>query len=232
MAVLHERDLRGQTKIGWLDSAHTFSFGGFRDPNRMGHRALRVINDDRVIPGAGFGTHSHRDMDILTYVVSGELGHKDSLGNGSTITPGEIQMMSAGTGITHSEMNVSETDPVHFLQIWMIPDENGLTPSYDQKRINSQAPKNRLHPIATPTGTEDGVKLNSDSYLYTGHLDAGTSVSHAFKSGRAGFLQVVSGVVSVSGEELRAGDGLQFEGVESCDMTASEDSVILLFDLA
>ena len=232
MTILHERDLRGKTKIGWLDSAHTFSFGGFRDPNRMGHRALRVINDDHVIPGAGFATHSHKDMDILTYVIDGELGHKDSLGNGSTIVPGEIQMMSAGTGITHSEMNVSDEHPVHFLQIWIVPDENDLTPSYDQKVINDSATKNRLHPIATPEGTQDGVKLNSDTFVYKCKLDSGSRVSHTFETGRAGFLQIVSGLVEVSDEELAAGDGLQIEGTNMCEMLAKEDSVILLFDLA
>lgn len=232
MTLLHERDLRGTTQIGWLDSAHTFSFGGFHDPARMGHRALRVINDDRVIPGAGFGTHSHRDMDILTYVIDGALAHKDSLGNGSTIRPGEIQMMSAGTGITHSEMNASGDAPVHFLQIWIVPDETGLQPSYDQKEINRKAARGALHLIAGPEGRDDAVKLNSDTRLYTAELDAGSNVTHAFAAGRAGFLQVVSGIIEVSGESLRAGDGLQIEGTEACTITAREDAVILLFDLA
>ena len=231
MPMIHDRNARGRTKIGWLDSYHTFSMGGFYDPNRIQHRALRVLNEDRVIPGAGFGTHGHKDMDIISVVLDGALRHKDSMGNGSIIQPGEIQAMSAGTGITHSEMNASETDPVHFFQIWIIPDERGLPPRYQQKTIDATAAKNEFHPIATPEGEGDAIKLHSDTSLYLAKLDEGTEVSHVFETGRAGFLQILSGEVEIEGNRLKAGDGLQFEATTSCSVLATETSDILLFDL-
>ncbi|MDF1719063.1 MAG: pirin family protein [Minwuia sp.] len=180
MALIHERALRGHTRTGWLDSHHTFSFAGFRDPARMGHRALRVINQDRVIGGAGFGAHQHADMDILTYVITGCLAHEDSLGNGSIIRPGEIQRMSAGSGIRHSEMNASTTDGVHFLQIWIIPDQRGGPPSYEQKAIDQRVLGQGWTLIAGPAAEQPVVSLFSDTRVLLARPSAGAEVRHTF----------------------------------------------------
>ncbi|AZV79898.1 pirin family protein [Parasedimentitalea marina] len=231
MPLIHDRNSRGHTKTGWLDSFHTFSMGGFYDPKRVQHRALRVLNEDRVIPGAGFGKHDHQEMDIVTLVLSGALRHEDSLGNGSVIHPGEIQSMTAGTGITHSEMNASESEQVHFYQIWIIPDETGLSPSYQQRPIDLIATKNTLHPIACGRGSDGTVKLHSDTTLLMAGLTDGASVHYQFEPGRAGFLQVVSGLISIDGNQFKAGDGLQFESTGHCSVDAEEDATVLLFDL-
>lgn len=232
MPLIHERALRGHTVGGWLDSFHTFSFGGFNDPSRMGFRSLRVINEDRVIPGAGFGEHFHEDMEILTYVISGALRHEDSLGNGSTIRPGEIQRMSAGTGITHSEMNASDTDAVHFLQIWILPERSDLPPSYEQKTIAPADPSDPFTPIALPGGGPNAVALHQDASVFLVRLADGQEASRSFGAGRAGFLQVVDGMVSIDDERLVAGDGLQFDAVKTCTVTALSDCTLMLFDLA
>lgn len=231
MALIHEKSSRGRTQTGWLDSFHTFSFGGFNDPVRVGHRSLRVINEDRVIPGAGFGEHSHADMEIITYVISGALAHRDSLGNGSTIHVGDIQRMSAGTGITHSEMNASDTEPVHFLQIWILPDRDGVEPSYEQRAIDTAKATNRFHVIAGVDGGMDAVHLHRNVSALLARMDEGVTATHEFAPGRAGFLQIVNGMVTVDGETLSAGDGLQFTGRDICTVGALTDCEVLLFDL-
>lgn len=232
MALIHDKSLRGHTQMGWLDSFHTFSFGGFSDPSRAGHRALRVINEDRVISGAGFGTHEHSEMDILTYVISGALKHEDSLGNGSIIKPGEIQRMSAGTGIHHSEMNASDEEGVHFLQIWIIPEARDIEPSYEQIGINEDNIHNKFGLIASPGKQGNVVHLNSDTHVYLAKLDDGKIIDHNFKTGRAGFLQVIDGMIEINGEKLSAGDGLQFDEQEICTIKSISDCELMLFDLA
>lgn len=230
--LIHDRNARGHTKIGWLDSYHTFSFGGFYDPERMGFRALRVINDDRVVPGAGFGAHSHRDMEIITYVLEGALEHKDSLGNGAIIYPGEAQIMSAGTGITHSEFNPSKTDPVHFLQIWIIPEQQNLEPRYEQKAFPIEERQGKLRLIAAKDQRDGAVKIHQDVELYTAILAPGDVVNYQLKPQRYAWLQVAQGVVNFNGEELRAGDGVQINGEEQLEISTNVGAEILLFDLA
>ncbi len=230
--LIHDRSARGHTKIGWLDSYHTFSFGNFYDPKRLGFRSLRVINDDRVLPGAGFGAHSHRDMEILTYVLEGALEHKDSLGTGAVIYPGEAQVMSAGTGITHSEFNASQTDPVHFLQIWIIPDTQGLPPRYEQRAFPLEEKKGKLRLIAAKDGREGAVTIHQDVDLYTSVLEAGDVVTYALKPNRYGWLQIAQGVAILNGQELRAGDGVQISSSEQLQISTHIGAEILLFDLA
>jgi quercetin 2,3-dioxygenase len=230
--TIHDRNLRGHTKIGWLDSRHTFSFGNFQDPNRMGFRSLRVINDDRVIPGAGFGTHGHRDMEILTYVLEGELAHKDSLGTGSVIRPGDVQIMSAGTGIQHSEFNNSESEPVHFLQIWMLPDRQNITPRYDQRDFPLVEKQGKLRLVGSKDGREGSVVIHQDINLYVSVLSAGDSVSCETQPGRFAWVQVARGMATLNGESLREGDGVQINSPELLELTAESDAEILLFDLA
>lgn len=230
MIRIHDRDIRGTTKTGWLDSKHTFSFGNFRDPNRMGFRSLRVINEDWVIPGAGFDTHPHSDMEIITYILKGELAHKDSLGTGSTIRPGEIQKMSAGTGILHSEFNPSNDNGVHLLQIWLRPDERGLAPSYEQKTI---IPKEGAFTVIGQKGGSDGaVTIHQDATLLVAHLKDGQEASYAFAKGRHGFLQLARGRITLNGETLKEGDGAEITETDSITVSATADSEVLLFDLA
>lgn len=230
--LIHDRGARGHTKIGWLDSYHTFSFGGFYDPKRMGFRSLRVINDDRVVPGAGFGAHSHRDMEILTYVLEGSLEHKDSLGNGAVIYPGEAQIMSAGTGITHSEYNHSKTEPVHFLQIWIIPDEQGLQPRYEQRDFPLEEKRGFLRLIAAKDGREGAVTIHQDVDLYTSIMEPGDVVSYDVKPHRYAWLQIAQGVATLNGNALRAGDGVQLSGQAQLEISTDIGAEILLFDLA
>ncbi|MEE4271762.1 MAG: pirin family protein [Thermoanaerobaculales bacterium] len=230
-ALIHEKAQRGTTRTGWLTSRHTFSFGGFRDPNRVGHRALRVLNDDVVIPGAGFGQHPHRDMDIVTYVVSGSLRHQDSMGNTSVIRAGEFQHMYAGTGVVHSEMNASETEEVHFLQIWILPERVGGAPTYFQIDVDLDAHRNGLIPVAGPEPRAGQAGLRSDTRIFLARLDEGTVIRRVFGPGRAGFLHIVDGVVDIEGHRLSAGDGLQFEAKSACDITAKSDAEVMLFDL-
>lgn len=231
MNRIHDRDLRGKARTGWLDSQHTFSFGHFNDPQRMGLRSLRVINEDRVIPGAGFAEHGHADMEIITYVISGALAHKDSLGTGSVIRPGEIQRMSAGTGIRHSEMNASEEEPVHFLQIWVHPEKAGLAPSYQQVTLPEDAGAGGFTPIAGPDIGEGGVTIHQDAHILVAKPKEGERVSFEVRAGRAAFLQLVKGEVGVRGETLRAGDGLELTAAGRFELEATADSEILLFDL-
>ncbi len=214
MIRFRDRNTRGHTRTGWLDSRHSFSFGAsYRDPEHMGFRALRVMNEDRIIPGAGFPAHSHRDMEIVTYVLEGKLRHQDSLGNGSVIRPGELQRMSAGTGITHSEMNASAADAAHLLQIWIIPDREGIPPGYEQKPLGDA--RGRLELAAGPAGSEAPVTLQADARLYVARLDAGATVTHAAAPGRGQWLQVARGLVALNDTEMREGDGAAVEERET-----------------
>ncbi|MCU0537369.1 MAG: pirin family protein [Hydrococcus sp. Prado102] len=230
--LIHDRNARGHSQIGWLDSYHTFSFGGFQDPDRMGFRHLRVINEDRVVPGAGFATHSHRDMEIISYVLEGALEHKDSLGNGTIIKPGEVQIMSAGTGITHSEFNPSETEAVHFLQIWIIPDENNLAPRYEQHYFSPEERQGKLRLVVSPDGREGSVTIHQDVYLYSSLLKPNDNITYEIPSGRYGWVQVAQGIANLNGQELRAGDGVQIDGEENLEVSTNIGAEVLLFDLA
>ena len=232
MIKFRDRMARGESRTGWLDSRHTFSFADYWDPAQMGFRALRVINEDRVIPGAGFPTHGHRDMEIVTYVLSGALAHKDSLGNGAVIRPGEVQRMSAGTGILHSEFNASKSEGVHFLQIWIVPDRAGLPPGYEQKTFPPAERHGRLRLVAAPDGAEGAVTLHQDARLYLAALGAGERVTHAIAKGRGLWLQVARGIVALDGTEMREGDGAAVEGQPSVAIAAETEAEVLLFDLA
>ncbi|NJM19088.1 MAG: pirin family protein [Richelia sp. RM2_1_2] len=229
--LIHDRNSRGRTQIGWLDSYHTFSFGGFYDPERLGFRSLRVINDDKVAPGAGFPTHAHRDMEILTYVLEGALEHKDSLGTGSVIRPGEAQIMSAGTGIKHSEFNHSQSEPVHFLQIWIIPEKQGLKPRYEQKSFRIEERTGQLRLIAAHDARDGAVKAYQDVDLYTSILQSGNKINYHAQPNRYTWLQVAKGIVNLNGEELRAGDGVEIDGEIDLEITTNVGGEILLFDL-
>jgi redox-sensitive bicupin YhaK (pirin superfamily) len=232
MISVRRSDERGAANLGWLDSRHTFSFGDYYDARHMGFGPLRVINEDRVRPGAGFGTHGHRDMEIVSYVLEGALEHKDSIGTGSVIRPGDVQRMSAGTGIRHSEFNHSDKDPVHFLQIWLLPERDGLPPSYEQKTFGDTDKRGRLRLVASRTGRDGSVTIHQDAEIFAAAKDRGETVSHALAGGRKAWVQVVRGAVAVNGEELRAGDGAQAKDVAKLDVSARSDgSEILLFDL-
>jgi len=231
MILIHDRNHRGATQMGWLDSKHTFSFGHFMDPNRMGFRALRVLNDDRVIPGAGFDTHAHRDMEIITYVLDGALAHKDSLGTGSVIRAGDIQKMSAGSGITHSEYNASDEHPVHFLQIWIMPDEKGIPPKYEQITPHWDTRQDGFRVVGDRFGTDGGITIHQEVVMLMAALAEGGMATHHFKAGRAGFLHVVRGNITLNGEVLKEGDGAQITDIETITMNAQTQSDVLLFDL-
>ena len=222
---------RGQTQLPWLDSRHTFSFGDYHDPEHMGFRALRVINDDRVAPGQGFGTHPHRDMEIITYVLDGALEHRDSLGTGSLIRPGEVQRMSAGTGIRHSEFNASRSDPVHLLQIWILPDTVGLPPSYEQRALPAAA-HGGLALVASPNGRDGSVTVHQDVGVFAGQLAPGKTVSHSLAAGRHAWVHVARGSTSVNGQPLQAGDSAAISGESEVALRADAPAEVLLFDLA
>lgn len=224
---------RGHANYGWLDTYHTFSFSDYSDPNFMGFRSLRVINEDFVKPGHGFPTHPHRDMEIITYVLEGELAHKDSMGTGSVIRPGEVQKMSAGTGIRHSEYNHSKTEPVHFLQIWIVPEKEDLKPMYEQKTIPAEEKQGKLRLLASPKSGNGAVTLFQDAKLYTAELKSGQSVGYTLDRDRYAWLQVARGTISVNGKELRAGDGAAVAQEPSLEISGVGDqSEMLLFDLA
>jgi redox-sensitive bicupin YhaK (pirin superfamily) len=231
MMKIHDRDLRGRTKTGWLDSYHTFSFGDFRDPERMGFRSLRVINEDYVIPGAGFPTHPHSDMEIITVILKGELAHKDSTGTGATIRPGEIQKMSAGSGITHSEFNPSNDNPVHLLQIWIRPDTRGIKPGYEQITVDNSNAKNGWTLVGDREGNDKVVSIHQDARLFVATVKAGEKISYGFGAGRYGFLQIMRGGISIHGEAIKQGDGVEISDEKNVEITAEADSEILLFDL-
>ena len=221
---------RGKANFGWLDSRHTFSFGHYHDDAHMGFGPLRVINEDRVTPGAGFDTHGHRDMEILSYVLEGELAHKDSIGTGSVIRPGEVQRMSAGTGIQHSEFNPSPKSPVHFLQIWILPKCDGLKPGYQQNAFPLDE-KGRLHLVASGDGRDGSLTINQDVDLYAGRLTAGDGVDARLRNGRLGWLQVARGAVTLNGVALATGDGAAIEKESDLAIRAESDAEILLFDM-
>ncbi|PTW49611.1 pirin family protein [Rhodovulum kholense] len=227
--LIHDNMSRGRTRTGWLDAFHSFSFGGFRDPARMGFGRLRVLNEDRIIPGAGFPTHDHADIDILTLVLSGRVRHADSLGNSFEIGPGELQLMRAGRGVTHSESNPSPDDPVHLLQIWLIPDRTGGTPSY--RRIS--LPETGAEPVLVAAGRDGGapLELGSDSRVLYARPTAGTGTLIAVEPGRKVFVQLVEGLAAIDGERLVAGDGLQLEDTPP-PLTWRTDGALLIFDMA
>jgi redox-sensitive bicupin YhaK (pirin superfamily) len=221
---------RGRTEAGWLDSQHTFSFGEYFDPQHMGFRALRVINEDRVVPGAGFPTHGHRDMEIVTYVLDGAIAHKDSLGTGSVIRPGEVQRMTAGTGIRHSEFNHSPNDKLHFLQIWILPEKTGLAPGYEQKSFARQPGALRL--VGSRDGREGSITVHQDVNIHAGVLRDGDEVEFTPAPDRHVWLQVARGLVTVNGRELKSGDGAAISGERSLKIVGRSDAEIVLFDLA
>ena len=223
---------RGRTDWGWLDSRHTFSFGEYHDPRHMGFRSLRVINDDRVEPGAGFGTHGHRDMEILSYVLEGGLEHKDSTGGGGVIRPGEIQFMRAGTGVTHSEYNASKTEPVHFLQIWVVPDTRGLAPRYDQKPFDTAAAGTRFVLLAAEGGRDGSIEVHQDVALWMTRLGAGPERVHALAPGRHAWVHVARGSTTINGHPLEAGDGAALSDEPAVVVDGRGDAEVLLFDLA
>ncbi|MCA9594201.1 MAG: pirin family protein [Myxococcales bacterium] len=229
ITVRHGSD-RGRSELPWLDSRHSFSFADYYDPAHMGFRALRVINDDRVAPAKGFGTHPHRDMEILSYVLEGELAHRDSMGNGSTIRPGEIQRMSAGSGVLHSEMNPSPDTTVRFLQIWIVPDKRGGAPGYEQRPMPPR--DGRLALVASSDGREGSVKVQQDVSLYSTVLEAEQNLTWQLPPGRFGWIQVARGTVRIGDQLLEEGDGAQLEGVTGVDVKATERAELLLFDLA
>lgn len=223
---------RGVANLGWLDSRHTFSFGHYFDPQHMGLGPLRVINEDRVRPGAGFDTHGHRDMEIISYVLEGALEHRDSIGTGSVIRPGDVQVMSAGSGIRHSEFNHSKQEPVHFLQIWVLPDREGISPRYDQKTFSEVEKRGRLRLIGSSDGRDDSIVIHQDVEIFAALLNSGEAVARAFAAGRKGWVQVVRGAGEVNGKAVRAGDGVALEGEADLNVTsAADDSEFLVFDL-
>jgi len=223
---------RGRTDWGWLDSRHSFSFGEYHDPRHMGFRSLRVINDDRVEAGAGFGTHGHSDMEILSYVLEGALQHQDSTGGGGVIRPGEIQFMRAGTGVTHSEYNASKTEPVHFLQIWVMPDRRGLEPRYDQKPFDSEAAADRLVLLAAPDGRDGSIAVHQDLALWVTRLGEGKERVHALSPGRHAWVHVARGSLNLNGHSLEAGDGAALSSEPGVELEGRGDAEVLLFDLA
>src|SRR5262245_31257169 len=232
MFRIHRADQRGQTQLGWLDSRHSFSFGDYLDPGHMGYRSLRVINDDRVAPGAGFPMHPHRDMEILTWVLEGKLEHRDSLGSGSVVGAGEIQRMTAGRGIRHSEFNPSADEPVRLLQIWLHPDRKGLDPSYEQRAYADDELRDRLALVASPDGRGDSVRLNQDALLHVARLSAGKSLDVPLTPGRRYWLQIATGSVRANGSALGEGDAVAVEDEPRLRLIADSASEVLLFDLA
>ncbi len=232
MITIRKSADRGRTKIDWLDSRHTFSFGEYYDPAQTGFRALRVINEDRVRAGAGFPTHGHRDMEIITYVLDGALEHKDSLGTGSIIRPGEVQRMSAGAGIMHSEFNHSQSEPVHFLQIWIVPSTRGIAPGYEQREIEVGKARGALVPIASSDGRDKSVTIYQDAALSMAKLERGQTLDIELKPGRHGWLQVARGGVAVNGKPLAEGDGAAISDESKVSVVADTPAEVLFFDLA
>lgn len=231
MINIRKSQERGHANHGWLDSRHTFSFGGYHDPNQMGFRVLRVINEDKVKPDHGFGTHPHRDMEIISYVVSGELEHKDSMGNGSVILPGEFQIITAGTGITHSEFNPSKDKETHFYQIWVLPDAKGIAPRYEQKSFSSQNENKELQLVASKDGENDSLTIHQDIRLFKGALKASNEIFLPLQAKRYGWIQVVSGELEINRVLLQAGDGASITDLLNPVVNALADSEFLFFDL-
>lgn len=232
MITVRPAQARGNANFGWLDSRHTFSFGNYYDPNHMGFASLRVINEDLIEPGRGFGTHSHRDMEIITYVLAGELAHKDSIGNGSVIRPGDVQRMSAGTGIAHSEFNASNSDLVHLLQIWIMPERSGIKPSYEQKHFSVEERQGRLRLVASPDGRDGSVTIHQDAELYIASLNNSDRLEHSINPNRSLWVQIAKGAAEVNGTTLQAGDGAALTQETQIAIAATaDDTEILLFDL-
>lgn len=232
MITLRKAQERGHANHGWLDTHHTFSFANYYDPEYLGFRSLRVINEDRVSPGAGFGTHGHRDMEIITYVLEGALEHKDNIGNGSAILPGDVQRMSAGTGILHSEYNHSQTDPVHFLQIWILPNQKGFPASYEQNNFAIAKEPGNLRLVAAPDGRDGALTVHQDVNLYAALLKAGDTLSHFQQQGRHAWIQVARGSLTLNDVALAAGDGAAVSNETDLTIKATADAEFLLFDLA
>jgi redox-sensitive bicupin YhaK (pirin superfamily) len=232
MLTIRKGNERGITDFGWLDSRHTFSFGDYQDPRHHQFRALRVINDDRVAPGGGFPTHPHRDMEILTCVLSGQLEHRDSMGNGEVIHAGEWQAMTAGTGITHSEFNPSKKEPVHLLQIWLFPDKRGHTPGYQQRLFTDAEKAGQLRLVASPDGEDGSLVIHQDARVYQSKLTGGQSATHVLAPGRAAFVHVATGAATVNGTKLVGGDAVAVEQEPAVTIRGDESAEVLMFDLA
>jgi len=232
MITLRKAADRGHADHGWLDTRHTFSFAGYQDPDHMGFRGLRVINEDRVQPGQGFGTHGHRDMEILSYVLEGALQHKDSMGTGAVIRPDDLQRMSAGSGVSHSEFNASKSEIVHFLQIWLLPSRNGIEPGYEQKTFTRQQKEERLLLVASPDGAGDSVTIHADAYVYAGRFGQGACGELRLGEGRHAWVQVARGKARINGHDLEAGDGAALSLEAAVQIEGIEASEVLVFDLA
>ncbi|MCD8488694.1 MAG: pirin family protein [Desertifilum sp.] len=232
MLTIRKSEERGKANYGWLDTHYSFSFANYYDPKHMGFRSLRVINEDIVLGGGGFPTHGHRDMEIITYVLEGALEHKDSLGTGSVIRPGDVQRMSAGTGIRHSEYNHSQTEPVHLLQIWILPNQEGLKPSYEQKAFSAAEKQGQLRLIAAPDGRDGAVTVHQDLNLYAGLLQKGDRLTYTLQPGRHAWLQVAQGQALVNHQPLEGGDGVAISNTEQLEISTDSQGEILLFDLA
>lgn len=232
MITMRPAGERGHADHGWLDTYHSFSFADYYDPRQMGFRSLRVINEDRVAPGGGFGTHPHRDMEIITYVLEGALEHRDSMGNGSVIRPGDVQRMTAGTGVAHSEYNPSSTEPVHLLQIWIYPEKKGLKPSYEEKNFPEEERRGKFRAIASPDGDDGSVKIHQDAALYAALVAPGETVERKLDAGRHAWLQVARGKVALGETVLAAGDAAAISDEERIAITGVENAEVLLFDLA
>jgi len=231
MLTIRKANERGHAEHGWLDSHHTFSFADYYDPKHMGFGPLRVINDDTVAGGGGFPPHGHRDMEIISYVIDGALSHKDNMGNGSVIKPGDVQRMSAGPGVVHAEYNASKTEPVHFLQIWIIPEKQGLPAGYEQKYYSDDDKRGQLRLVASRDGADGSVRIQQDARLYATLLGAGQSVRHTIPRGRKGWLHVVKGAAALNGQPLGAGDGVAIDGEEQLTLTSPSEGEVLLFDM-
>jgi quercetin 2,3-dioxygenase len=232
MITLRRAEDRGHADHGWLNSYHTFSFADYYDPREMGFGPLRVINEDRVQAGMGFGTHGHRDMEIISYVLEGALAHKDSIGTGSVIEPGDVQRMSAGTGVMHSEYNHSQRDLVHFLQIWIEPKQRGVPPSYEQKRFATEDKRGRLRLVASPDGNDGSVHVHQDAWVYASVLDGADAVAYALPAGHRAYVHVARGTVEVNGQRLSAGDGAKISGESELRFSNAQAAELLLFDMA
>ncbi len=230
MMNIRKSNERGHASHGWLDSYHSFSFADYYDPQWMGYRSLRVINDDLILPGMGFGTHPHRDMEIISYVLSGALAHKDSMGNGSVIKAGEFQYMAAGSGVQHSEFNPSKTEPTRLLQIWIQPDAKGVKPRYAERKYTS-APTGELHLVTSKTGRDNSIAIHQDADLWHAKLEAGQQVSHNLAPGRHAWLHVAEGEVTVNGKTLNGGDAAVVDNETKLQLSAGKPSQVLLFDL-
>jgi quercetin 2,3-dioxygenase len=232
MITIRKSDDRGHANLGWLNTRFTFSFADYFDPEHVQFRTLRVMNDDRIAGGGGFPTHPHRDMEIVTYVLDGALAHKDSMGNGSVIRPGDVQYMSAGTGIAHSEFNASKTEPTHLYQIWMFPDKKNYEPTYDQKHFSEADKRGGLRLVASPDGRDGSVKIRQDNELYATVLGPAETVKHALKSDRHAYVQVARGSITLNGKNLETGDGAAISEERSLELKGVKDAEVLLFDLA